>query len=404
MLEGLNRVDWGSLTHAYGPAQDTPEQIRALTAPDARERENARGNLCHTLGHQGTRYTATAAAVPFLVELLDNPATPEKDQLIRMLVFLAVGYPERFLPLGIDPAVAFAEADTVAPEDAGPEHFDDYDEPVAVLWARNACEAVLRGADRFQALAEDLDAQTRQAAVYALAWFPAAALESVAVVRRVCRSAPERDEQANAILCLGLLGRYLGESADVPWLEGQLGPDKPYVVRITAAVSLAVLLGKALRERPLEVLLEAIQDVPRVQEAGSRIAWHCHGLIGHVCSALRVATPELNEQVLAALCRAVEAVNSYWEALSILDTVLELVFPDQEGVRFEPDATLASGQRVVYRDPTKATAAQRAALEALARSAFWKSKPSGCGPCEELLWAYGLPMDLDKLRGLLAQA
>ena len=30
MLEGLSNVDWAKLEHAYGPAEDVPDLIRAL--------------------------------------------------------------------------------------------------------------------------------------------------------------------------------------------------------------------------------------------------------------------------------------------------------------------------------------------------------------------------------------
>jgi hypothetical protein len=86
--------------------------------------------------------------VPFLFELLDDPGTPEKGEIVR-LVHLAVGYPERFLPLGIDPAAEFKDADAVAPEEAGPEHYEDYSPEVAARWAREAYEAVRRRVGRF---------------------------------------------------------------------------------------------------------------------------------------------------------------------------------------------------------------------------------------------------------------
>src|SRR5436190_20166415 len=101
MLEGLDKMDWDELTHAYGPAANTPGHIRALVSQDAAERDQARGDLCHTICHQGTRHTAAAAAVPFLFELVNQPATPDKDKIIGMLVLLAVGYHDEFLPLGI---------------------------------------------------------------------------------------------------------------------------------------------------------------------------------------------------------------------------------------------------------------------------------------------------------------
>lgn len=34
MLNGLDQVGWARLTHAYGSAQDVPDQVRDLVSPD----------------------------------------------------------------------------------------------------------------------------------------------------------------------------------------------------------------------------------------------------------------------------------------------------------------------------------------------------------------------------------
>ena len=292
MLEGLDRVNWARLTHAYGPASNTPDHIRWLASSRPKERKEAREALYATIFHQGTRYPATAPAVPFLFELLDNPRTPEKSEIVRLLVHLAVGYPEQFLPLGIDPAAAFAEAAPAAPA-------PDDDSPAAdAYWARQAYEAVRRRAGRFRALAGDSDAKTRKAAVFALAWFPAAARSSVPVVRRAARGPGRPDERANAILCLGILGRHLGSSADTRWLQEQLRPDCPYAVRVTAAISLGVLQGRHLPAEALDVLLAAVQDTDRDAKEGPRVAWEFGSLICHACEVLRsLALPDQHARV-----------------------------------------------------------------------------------------------------------
>src|SRR4051794_6529873 len=133
---------------------------------------------------------------------------------------------------------------------------------------------------------------------------------------------------------------------------------------------------------------------------GRHAAWHCNGLLAHVCLVLNTLGLAPVEPVLSALCRAVEAA-SYGPFLNVLETLLGVVFPDREGVRFEPDPSLASGERVVFRDPATLTADQRQALEAVVRNPYWLSK-SGFGPHEELLWEFGIPTDVDRIRQLVA--
>jgi hypothetical protein len=91
MLEGLNSVDWGRQTHAYGEAADVPSLICALSSNDEEERREALGALFGNIWHQGTVYEATASAVPFLIELLANPSVGEKDGILHLLACIAEG-------------------------------------------------------------------------------------------------------------------------------------------------------------------------------------------------------------------------------------------------------------------------------------------------------------------------
>lgn len=65
MLENLEEVDWAALNHCYGSAAEVPDLIRAY-ANGQDDHDLLYGKLCH----QGSVYSATAAAVPFFLELL----------------------------------------------------------------------------------------------------------------------------------------------------------------------------------------------------------------------------------------------------------------------------------------------------------------------------------------------
>lgn len=94
------KIDWSRLSHAYGPADDVPDQIRMLRSADQKQRERARWELCGNIFHQGSRYEATAYAAPFMLELLGDPKTPELSELLELLVAIAIGYDESWLPEG----------------------------------------------------------------------------------------------------------------------------------------------------------------------------------------------------------------------------------------------------------------------------------------------------------------
>jgi hypothetical protein len=76
MLEGLDNVDWKSLTHAYGSAEDVPDQLRNLISDDPKVRDDAWGALESNIYHQGSVHQATAYAVPVLPHTVAPAAPP----------------------------------------------------------------------------------------------------------------------------------------------------------------------------------------------------------------------------------------------------------------------------------------------------------------------------------------
>ncbi|MEV4949273.1 hypothetical protein [Streptomyces sp. NPDC053755] len=65
-LDGLDTFPWASFSHAYGTAEDVPGLLRALAGTDPGEADEALSELYGCVLHQGTVYTASAAAAPFL--------------------------------------------------------------------------------------------------------------------------------------------------------------------------------------------------------------------------------------------------------------------------------------------------------------------------------------------------
>ena len=96
MLDGLDAIDWSLLTHAYGEATDVPGLLRALLSLDPKVREATVYELFGNIWHQGTVYLASAAAVPFLYELLSAPNVQDKPAIVHLLASIAegVGYLE----------------------------------------------------------------------------------------------------------------------------------------------------------------------------------------------------------------------------------------------------------------------------------------------------------------------
>src|SRR5688500_11616185 len=92
MLDGLDKVPWASLTHAYGSAADVPDMIRRLRSSDDEERDEALHEAYGNIFHQGTRYTATPKAIPYIIELAARRASPGMDELLDLVTHLVAGY------------------------------------------------------------------------------------------------------------------------------------------------------------------------------------------------------------------------------------------------------------------------------------------------------------------------
>jgi hypothetical protein len=109
-LEGLDSVDWGRLSDAYGHALATPAYLRALTTEHPADHAFAEEGLYAATTHQGSVCSAAEAAVPFLVELVRR-AAPGRAVAAWALQRIAVG--EAHFVMGPED-LAVARLDTVA--------------------------------------------------------------------------------------------------------------------------------------------------------------------------------------------------------------------------------------------------------------------------------------------------
>ncbi|GGQ16127.1 hypothetical protein BKA00_006721 [Actinomadura coerulea] len=103
VLDGLDDVDWASLTGAYGPADEVPDILRGLAANDE-EWEGAVEEYFSTVVHQDTCYDCTPETIRFLVQLVRSPRLfpAYRLELLIHMAYVAT----------IDPVPATGEADS----------------------------------------------------------------------------------------------------------------------------------------------------------------------------------------------------------------------------------------------------------------------------------------------------
>ena len=264
-LAGLDEVPWESLHHAYGPAVDVPDQLRALRSAEVPVRRRALSELFGNVYHQGTRWGASCHVVPFLVALADDPDTPDRAGVAALLRSVVLG-DRRDDELPFDPRRTFAAAEGITDEQAAlvERHLEAEDlfeheeaaelaDNVAVRWEADAFHAGARHTDRYVRWLTDPDPQLAGYAAELLAWFAPdeAALAGLIAVP---------DDEARAVIRASAnltLGHCPVGSERIDVCVREMLSANAAVVRVTAAVGLAYRLGDQLPDLALDVLTEA---------------------------------------------------------------------------------------------------------------------------------------------------
>ncbi|MFF7893172.1 HEAT repeat domain-containing protein [Streptomyces sp. NPDC007907] len=86
MFRGIDEVDWASLRHAQGSAEDVPGLLRKLASADPAERQTALDGMYGAVHHRGDVYDSTLACVPFLLALAGDEGVRDRAEVVELLV------------------------------------------------------------------------------------------------------------------------------------------------------------------------------------------------------------------------------------------------------------------------------------------------------------------------------
>ncbi|GAA0473505.1 hypothetical protein Aca07nite_56700 [Actinoplanes capillaceus] len=281
-VQRLDAVSWDRLHHAYGIADDVPDMLRALRDPDPEIRGDALGGLHATVLHQGTRFEASQEVMPFLVTLIDDPATPDRGDLLQLLTGLAIG-DRRDDRLPFDPATeptAAARLDGVDTADLVRRFHEEQDADdfsgeefellnlLAARWEDDCYHRAAAFQDVIVSWIGDPDDTVAARAAALAAWFP---LNTATVQAWLAVPASREQPRASANLALAhtlledpRIDRLLDSLLDTdprtdPRNDAGIGAG---IVTVTAAVATAYRKGEALSPAALTVLIETAHRDP----------------------------------------------------------------------------------------------------------------------------------------------
>jgi hypothetical protein len=274
ILEGLDQTDWGTLRHVSGPAEDIPTLLRQIASTDWPAQEAAFAELEGRLFHQFSIYSATVAAVPYLLQCLADPSFTLREDLLRFLSLLASlggGDQTWWAAMQQDPGAFERHIDALV-ERAQPWDVPGYRACIGdeIIAAHQVFPAVRAGLPLYRAFLHDAAREVRVHALELLTSYRDDGVDSLPAVRAQIEREQDEAVLADLVNGLGLL------SDASPWcldLCGRL---------LSTHASPAVRLGAAntlVRLSPSTAPPEAIAAIGHAYAArdeDDRTVWPLH--------------------------------------------------------------------------------------------------------------------------------
>ncbi len=319
MLEKIENINWANLKHAYGTADDVPNDIKNLASSDDKLRDKAIYNLYGNIFHQGTRYEATPYAIPFLYELIENKSVEDRHKIILLIVNLAIGYEEEYLPQGLNPKKFRNELNEreLNMTKAQRKNCELYGYSAAALI--KCYDFVKEGIPVLLECLQSEDEKVRIAAIYAISWFPEEAENSIPKIFELLNGIEGELEIANAILAIGLINKQCKKSIDLSSFNFYLNSSVE-LIRISSAIAFA---ESPIDENVLEKLIEGIKFGESLNQVKGML-FNEGRISGYAAMTLSIYGKSEKDRIIPILCQVLKSVNSY-QALDITSAILSII-------------------------------------------------------------------------------
>ena len=241
MFEGLNAIPWANLKHAYGSADEVPMWLCRLASPDDSVCKDAMSDLYGSICHQNWICPATAYAVPYLIELLQEPAVRGKDEILELLADIVESGPFNEMTWRHNPRVPSWEV------------------PAHVPFKDAQAEAA-KGISTYIALLDDPDVAVRMQAAVVLSTFHDRAYDLHPILLAAFET--ETDERAKANLVAALGSVTDSSSAEDALFEELFHLSGSILLRFVAARALALRLKGNMPQEVVDFLADVMLHDP----------------------------------------------------------------------------------------------------------------------------------------------
>lgn len=375
MSNGINAVPWSSLLHAYGEASDVAEALQNLRNSDPKKHKDGLAHLWSTIFHQGTRYTSTEAAIPYIAEVLADPNAPQRSGLARLLIGLALGYEERFVPFGIVPE-KFREIRQRHQSEQTEEQLEHNEEfgfgPLVELACYEAVNASLEPIIPF--LAEHADPTLWSSLAYLFTWFPDHGETVIPLLVDSLDKLTDHSALATGLLALA----YIRKNSECDDSDPRPFPHflRHPALLVRTAAALARSHGDL--EESLEVLFEALKRPETLRRASRNVLFLGGDLIAYTIRILtRLGGKALRPRAIPILAESIQSCRPA-EMLTVTRYLLNLIasgpgknFPDFLPEDWDEEALLG--------------------IRSIAKHGGWTHEREHQPAFTRLLASYGLP-------------
>jgi hypothetical protein len=253
-------------------------------------------------------WRATAAAVPFLVELLRTPRVGDKDWILTYLGHLA-----RSSVRATSPATGDEHAGVPVQQSADIE------------WLRATRIAVDAGSTTYIPFLEHDDPMHRMAAGYALSFCGRDPIPISDVLRR--RLKKELTDLVRAALLFAL--HQVGDVMDGPLFREYLGGQYGHLTAWSAAAGLVLHWERQAEPDAIDVLLKSISTPGPVRSLYRSFPWGSGDLSSDTGEILARATPKAAGDIVPRLIHVFGTAGPA-DSLVIALAILGLAFPDKD--------------------------------------------------------------------------